>query len=81
MRFLNIVIEYDKNEKNPEKGKLIEGKGYVSDNTKGTKVILNPGDMLVYKGNILEHWRDEFTGDHCVQAFLHYNNLHILFFI
>jgi len=62
-------------EKNPKKGKLIEGKGYVSDNTKGTKVILNPGDMLVYKGNILEHWRDEFNGDHCVQVFLHYNNL------
>ena len=62
-------------EKNPNKGKLVEGKGYVSDNTKGTKVILNPGDMLVYKGNILEHWRDEFNGDHCVQVFLHYNNL------
>jgi hypothetical protein len=62
-------------EKNPNKGGLVEGKGYVSDNTKGTKVILNPGDMLVYKGNILEHWRDEFNGDHCVQVFLHYNNL------
>jgi len=43
-------------------------------NNKGIKVILKPGDMLVYQGNQLEHWREEFLGDHCVQVFLHYNN-------
>ena len=41
---------------------------------KGIKVNLKPGDMLVYKGNILEHWRDPFEGEHCCQVFLHYNN-------
>ena len=61
-------------EKNPKKGGLKEGK-YVSDYTKGTKVVLQPGDMLVYKGNILEHWRDAFDGQDCGQVFLHYNNL------
>jgi hypothetical protein len=60
-------------EKNPKKGGLKEGK-YVSDYTKGTKVVLQPGDMLVYKGNILEHWRDAFDGQDCGQVFLHYNN-------
>ena len=60
-------------EKNPKKGGLKEGK-YVSDYTKGTKVVLAPGDMLVYKGNILEHWRDAFDGVDCGQVFLHYNN-------
>jgi len=45
----------------------------VSDN-KGVKVTLKPGDMLVYRGNELEHWREEFLGDHCVQVFLHYND-------
>jgi hypothetical protein len=30
--------------------------------------------MLVYKGNILEHWRDAFEGEDCGQVFLHYNN-------
>ena len=60
-------------EKNPKKGGLKEGK-YVSDYTKGTKVVLAPGDMLVYKGNILEHWRDAFDGQDCGQVFLHYNN-------
>jgi len=60
-------------EPNPKKGNLVEGK-YVSENTKGIKVILNPGDMLVYRGNILEHWRDSFKGKDCAQVFLHYNN-------
>lgn len=49
--------------------------GYVSDNTKGIEVNLNPGDMLVYKGNILEHWRNAFEGENCGQVFLHYNNI------
>jgi hypothetical protein len=42
---------------------------------KGIKVDLKPGDMLVYKGNELEHWRESFKGENCVQVFLHYNNL------
>jgi len=42
--------------------------------SKGIKVNLTPGDMLVYKGNILEHWRESFKGTNCAQVFLHYNN-------
>ena len=30
--------------------------------------------MLVYKGMILEHWRETFIGKDCAQVFLHYNN-------
>ena len=30
--------------------------------------------MLVYQGRKLEHWRDAFSGEHCFQVFLHYNN-------
>jgi len=41
---------------------------------KGVSVNLKPGDMLVYKGNILEHWREPFKGNDCAQVFLHYNN-------
>jgi len=62
-------------EPNDKMGATIEGKGYVSDNTKGIKVDLKPGDMLVYRGNLLEHWREEFKGQDCGQVFLHYNNL------
>ena len=60
-------------EKNPDKGVLKDGK-YITDNTKGTKVMLKPGDMLVYKGNLCEHWREAFEGEDCAQVFLHYNN-------
>jgi hypothetical protein len=60
-------------EKDPKKGGLKDGK-YVTEHTKGVKVILKPGDMLVYKGNLCEHWRDAFEGKDCGQVFLHYNN-------
>jgi hypothetical protein len=39
----------------------------------GIKINLNPGDMLIYSGCDLEHWREEFNGDNCGQVFLHYN--------
>jgi hypothetical protein len=48
---------------------------YQSGTTKGLKVNLSPGDMLIYSGNILEHWREKFEGDECAQVFLHYNNI------
>ena len=41
---------------------------------KGIKVFLKPGDMLVYSGCELEHWREKFKGNECCQVFLHYNN-------
>jgi hypothetical protein len=42
-------------------------------NNKKIKVDLKPGDMLIYKGCELEHWREEFKGTKCIQAFFHYN--------
>tara|TARA_R100001079_G_scaffold1511_1_gene1314 strand:- start:463 stop:1080 length:618 start_codon:yes stop_codon:yes gene_type:complete len=41
----------------------------------GVKVDLKPGDMLIYRGCDLEHWREPFTGENCGQVFLHYNNV------
>ncbi len=43
-------------------------------NKKGIAVSLEPGDMLIYKGCELEHWRKTFKGNTCCQVFLHYNN-------
>ena len=40
----------------------------------GTKVDLQQGDMLIYSGCELEHWREPFKGNFCVQVFLHYNH-------
>ncbi len=39
------------------------------------EVKLEPGDMLIYSGCELEHWRDEFEGELCGQVFLHYNDM------
>ena len=41
----------------------------------GTKVLLDVGDMLVYSGCELEHWREPFDGNICGQVFLHYNHV------
>ena len=41
---------------------------------KGIKVNLEQGDMLVYSGCELEHWREKFKGKFCGQVFLYYNN-------
>ena len=40
----------------------------------GVKVDMQPGDMLVYKGCDVEHWREAFEGENCGQVFLHYND-------
>jgi hypothetical protein len=51
-------------------------KGITSvSNAKGLKVNLKPGDMLIYSGCELEHWREAFDGEDCIQVFLHYNKV------
>ncbi len=42
--------------------------------TKEVKVNLKAGDMLLYRGNELDHWREPFEGKDCAQVFLHYTN-------
>lgn len=61
-------------EPDSKKGGIQNGR-YVSEHTKGIKINLRPGDMLVYRGNELEHWREPFNGQDCGQVFLHYNNV------
>jgi hypothetical protein len=39
----------------------------------GFKVDLKPGDLLIYLGDKMEHWREEFTKDISGQVFLHYD--------
>jgi len=38
-------------------------------------VELKPGDMLIYKGIELSHYRDKFLGNNHAQLFLHYNDI------
>ena len=52
-----------------------EYKGIMKpDAPKGNRVDLKPGDMLIYSGCELEHWREPFQGKLCGQVFLHYNH-------
>ena len=41
---------------------------------KGVRIDLKPGDMIIYSGCELEHWREPFQGKLCGQVFLHYNH-------
>ena len=40
----------------------------------GIKITLKPGDLLMYSGCDIEHWREAFPGKNCGQVFLHYND-------
>jgi hypothetical protein len=47
----------------------------LNNGKKDIKINLTPGDMLIYRGCELLHWRDAFKGENCAQVFLHYNNI------
>lgn len=48
---------------------------YIKDKNNETKKIkLNLGDMCVYSGYELEHWRKPYEGNQQMQCFLHYVN-------
>ena len=38
----------------------------------GKEIITKPGEAVIYLGEKLFHERKQFTGDYCLQAFLHY---------
>ena len=40
----------------------------------GKSIELEPGDMVIYKGCDVEHWREPFEGLNHAQVFLHYND-------
>ena len=42
---------------------------------KGVPIHMEPGDMIVYRGCEIEHWREPFVGQNHAQVFLHYNNV------
>lgn len=44
------------------------------DKTDSIKIILEPGDLCIYRGCDLYHWRETFTQKWYLQSFLHYVN-------
>jgi hypothetical protein len=47
---------------------------WLESHQQSRSIILGPGDMLVYKGRELPHWRERFDGTYWIQAFFHYVN-------
>ena len=41
--------------------------------TDGMPIHMKPGDMLIYRGDVVEHWREPLLGNNHAQVFLHYN--------
>ena len=41
----------------------------------GTPVYMEAGDMIIYRGIEVEHWREPLEGTNHAQAFLHYNDV------
>ena len=41
---------------------------------KGISLVMKPGDMLAYCGQVMEHWREPFKGNVHAQTFMHYND-------
>jgi hypothetical protein len=58
--------------KNYNWGMYIEKSG--KHGLKGKELKMEPGDMIVYRGCLVEHWRDKFKGTNLSQVFMHYNN-------
>lgn len=47
------------------------------ESTENDELVQNPielecGDLVVYRGNILTHWRDPYAGEEHIQIFLHF---------
>ena len=57
----------------PTRGERV-GVNYNPTSDKGNQIDLKSGDMLIYAGCDLEHWREPFEGKVCSQVFLHYNH-------
>jgi hypothetical protein len=45
---------------------------WVQSKNESVPVYLDRGDMLIYKGCEVPHWRETFTGQNWIQLFLHY---------
>ena len=47
---------------------------WLETNQQQRPITLHCGDMLVYKGREIPHWRECFDGNYWIQAFFHYVN-------
>jgi hypothetical protein len=68
---INLGYDYSNLEKNK---KYIWPIFLKNRNSEEVAINLNIGDMLIYSGCELEHWRDNLKGLNQTQLFIHYND-------
>ena len=61
---ITACIDHDKKSKWPI--------GFQRRDGKKIEVYTEPGDMVIYSGCELAHWRDAYQGKEQIQAFMHY---------
>jgi hypothetical protein len=44
----------------------------IGEESPGFSAMLHPGDVLLYRGMDMTHWRDAYTGTRLFQVFVHY---------
>ena len=54
---------------------FLGGDGWKIYFEKEAPLLLEKGDMCIYKGCELLHWREPFEGEECMQVFLHYKTI------
>ena len=47
----------------------------TGENAEGIQVSLQPGDMIIYRGCEVNHWRDRYLGLSHAQLFMHFNEV------
>jgi len=48
---------------------------WLKNNKDEIPISLKPGDILLYRGAKIEHWREKFLGLNHAQVFMHYNEV------
>lgn len=75
---LTMCLGYNTSNLDPEEYKDYDWPMWVETNefpgTDGVPVHMKPGDMIIYRGCEVDHWREPFLGLNHAQVFLHYND-------
>ena len=71
-----LCLGYNTSNLTPEQQKDYDWPMFVetSEEPDGVPINLKPGDLILYRGCEVEHWRERFIGLNHAQVFLHYND-------
>jgi hypothetical protein len=79
-----LCLGYDISNIDPDKYTNYSWPIFVEQNEKnngddGLPISMDPGDILIYRGCDIDHWRESFLGLNHAQVFLHYNDTNGLY--